>query len=157
MNFRNTENYFNLPFNKDLKEKARCKRKFSDLSEVLLWNKFKNKQFKSFDFDRQKIIGNYIVNFYCTNKKVVIEILEGDENGDKTEEMKIFLNGLGLSKIELEKSVVLHKIAEVIAFLEGHSLFTSAENHPRSHLGYLSLQRRGITFLFFNLFYSHKN
>ena len=63
-----------LPKNDFLKDRARDLRKHSTLSEVLLWNVIKNKQIDGLDFDRQKIIGNYIVDFFCSRLNVVIEI-----------------------------------------------------------------------------------
>ena len=61
--FRNTKNYMALPYNPKLKERAKELRQAGNVSEVLFWNQVKNKQFKGFDFDRQKIVGNYIVDF----------------------------------------------------------------------------------------------
>jgi len=71
---RNAKNYYSLPYNPNLRERAKELRKAGDLSEVLLWQQFHKRKFKGFDFDRQKIIGNYIVDFYCTNCDVVIEV-----------------------------------------------------------------------------------
>ena len=47
------------------------------LSEVLLWNELKQKKMLDFDFDRQRPIGNYIVDFYCKDLSLAIEI-DGD-------------------------------------------------------------------------------
>jgi very-short-patch-repair endonuclease len=44
------------------------------LSEVLLWNELKSKQVLGYDFDRQRPIDNYIVDFYCKDLQLVIEI-----------------------------------------------------------------------------------
>ena len=63
-----------LPSNKDLRKNARELRKKSTLSEVLLWNLLKNKRTNGLDFDRQRIIGNYIVDFYCPKLKLVTKI-----------------------------------------------------------------------------------
>ena len=57
---RETENYFSLPFNPSLRERARALRKAGNLCEVLLWQQLNQRKFKGLDFDRQKIIGNYI-------------------------------------------------------------------------------------------------
>ncbi len=54
----------NLPYNPTLKMLAREKRKAGILSEVLFWQQVRAKQFHNIDFDRQRIIGNYIVDFY---------------------------------------------------------------------------------------------
>ena len=44
------------------------------LSEVLLWKSIKGKQMLGYDFDRQRPIDNYIVDFYCKDLKLAIEI-----------------------------------------------------------------------------------
>jgi very-short-patch-repair endonuclease len=61
---RNSKAYNSLPYNSDLRSRAKELRKSGNLSEVLLWQQIKNKKFKGYDFDRQKIIGNFIVDFY---------------------------------------------------------------------------------------------
>ncbi len=43
-------------------------------SEVLLWNELKQKKMKGYDFDRQRPIDNYIVDFYCKDLMLAIEI-----------------------------------------------------------------------------------
>jgi very-short-patch-repair endonuclease len=98
---RNTENYTALPYNPKLRDRAKKLRKSGNLSEVLLWNQLKNMKFKGYDFDRHKIIGNYIVDFFCTNCNTVIEI-DGSSHDDKIEydtERDAYLIGLGLSVI----------------------------------------------------------
>ncbi len=44
------------------------------LSEVLLWNQLKQKKMRGYDFDRQRPIDNYIVDFYCKDLMLAIEI-----------------------------------------------------------------------------------
>ncbi len=43
-------------------------------AERLLWSKLRRKQVKNFQFYRQRIIGNYIVDFYCPSSKLIIEV-----------------------------------------------------------------------------------
>ncbi|MDN3581305.1 endonuclease domain-containing protein [Mucilaginibacter flavus] len=62
-----------IPYNPKLKELARRLRNDSTLGEVLLWNEIKGKKF-GFDFHRQKPLLNYIVDFYCGELNLVIEI-----------------------------------------------------------------------------------
>jgi very-short-patch-repair endonuclease len=66
-----------IPYNPELKYLARELRKNMTLSEVLLWNELKHKQILGCDFDRQRPIGNFIVDFYCKELSLVIEI-DGD-------------------------------------------------------------------------------
>ena len=43
-------------------------------AEKLLWSKIRKKQLKGYQFYRQKIIGNYIVDFYCPKANLIIEL-----------------------------------------------------------------------------------
>lgn len=121
-NYRNSKNYFSLPYNPKLKERARELRKAGNLPEVLFWNQVKNKQFKGFDFDRQKIIGNYIVDFYCANCGVVVEI-DGSSHNDKVEydaERDAYLESLGLTVIHIPVNDVMKQISSVMNMLYDH-------------------------------------
>ncbi len=43
-------------------------------AEQLLWSRVKGKQLKDLQFYRQKIINNYIADFYCPKAFLVIEL-----------------------------------------------------------------------------------
>ena len=43
-------------------------------AEKLLWSKIRGKQLSGLQFYQQKIIGNYIADFYCPKARVAIEI-----------------------------------------------------------------------------------
>jgi very-short-patch-repair endonuclease len=74
-----------IPYNQKLKELAKHLRKSSTLSEVLLWRYLKRKQLLGYDFDRQKPIDNYIVDFFCNELMLAIEI-DGRTHNYKSEE-----------------------------------------------------------------------
>ena len=119
---RNSKNYFELPYNPKLKERARALRQAGNLSEVLFWNQVKSGQFKGYDFDRQKIIGNYIVDFYCSNCQVVIEI-DGSSHDDKVEYDAVrdaYLESLGLVVIHIPVEDVLKRMSSVVNMLYDH-------------------------------------
>jgi len=63
-----------IPYNPKLKELAKKLRQNMTFSEVKLWNEIKNKKLMGYDFDRQRPIGNFIVDFYCKDLKLAIEI-----------------------------------------------------------------------------------
>ncbi|GAB4451905.1 MAG: DUF559 domain-containing protein [Bacteroidales bacterium] len=62
-----------IPYNPKLRKYARELRKNSTLSEVLLWNEIKGKAL-GVEFHRQVPIDKYIVDFYCHELKLAIEI-----------------------------------------------------------------------------------
>lgn len=62
----------NFDSNPELKELSRELRKNMTPEENKLWYQFLRKY--SVRFERQRIIGNYIVDFYCRRANLVIEI-----------------------------------------------------------------------------------
>ena len=114
-----------LPYNADLKELARQKRKAGILAEVLLWQQVHKKTFKGYDFDRQKIIGNYIVDLFCLDCGVVIEI-DGDSHNEKAEydeKRDNFLKSLGLIVIHVDAKDILGNLDGVMTMLNSHPAF----------------------------------
>jgi very-short-patch-repair endonuclease len=63
-----------LHYNQKLKASSRHLRKNMTEAEKLLWSKVRLKQLKDCQFYRQKTIGNYIVDFYCPQARIVVEI-----------------------------------------------------------------------------------
>ena len=109
-----------LPANKALVNRARALRKAGVLSEVLFWLQVRNNTFWSIDFDRQRVIGNFIVDFYVKSIGLVIEIdgssHDGKEEFDKDREA--FLKDLGLKVYRISDSRVKHNLFTVMAELE---------------------------------------
>jgi type I site-specific restriction-modification system R (restriction) subunit/very-short-patch-repair endonuclease len=129
---RTSKNYFSLPYNPKLKDRAKELRKAGNLPEVLFWNEVKNKQFKGYDFDRQKIIGNYIVDFYCSNCQVVIEI-DGSSHDDKVEydaERDAFLESLGLTVIHIPVNDIMKQMSSVMNMLYEHPALSGTKEPP---------------------------
>jgi len=67
----------------DLKQKARFLRNNMTEQEQKLWNIIRNRQFYNYRFLRQYRIGNYIVDFICRSKKIIVEVDGGQHNFDK--------------------------------------------------------------------------
>jgi very-short-patch-repair endonuclease len=89
-----------IPYNPKLKELARELRKNSTLSEVLLWLKIKGKVM-GVEFHRQVPIDNFIVDFYCHELMLAIEI-DGSSHDDKQDydqNRQLILENLGVKFI----------------------------------------------------------
>lgn len=52
-------------------------------AENRVWLKWRRKQLKGYQFYRQKIIGKYIVDFYCPKANLVIELDVGQHYSEK--------------------------------------------------------------------------
>ncbi len=111
--------FVNLPYNPNLKEKAAELRKSGNLSEVLLWDKLKNKQVLGMDFTRQQIIGDFIVDFYCPKLKLIIEIdgQSHDSKGEYDSERENYLQNSGLEIIRFSDSEIKNNLANVVESL----------------------------------------
>ena len=70
-----------IPYNRKLKQYARYLRKNSTLPEVLLWRKIKKKTL-GYEFHRQLPIDEFIVDFYCHELMLAIEI-DGNSHDNK--------------------------------------------------------------------------
>lgn len=62
---------------------ARILRRNQTTQEYKVWQLLRNSQFRNLKFRRQYPIGDYIVDFICKEKKLIIEIDGGQHN--KTE------------------------------------------------------------------------
>ena len=49
-------------------------------AETKMWRILRGKRFQNLKFKRQVLIGNYIVDFLCEDKKIIIEIDGGQHN-----------------------------------------------------------------------------
>jgi very-short-patch-repair endonuclease len=110
-----------LPYNPKLRELAKKLRKQGVLSEAVFWKKVKNKAF-GIEFYRQVPIDNFIVDFYCHELMLAIEI---DGNTHDFIDVQISdlirqnkLENLGIKFLRFTNSEVLLKMDDVIFVLE---------------------------------------
>jgi len=118
--FRNFVN--SLPYNPKLKPLLKEKRKAGILSEVLFWQQVHKNKFHKIDFDRQRIIGNYIVDFYVKTLGLVIEIdgSSHDKKKDYDRERQQFLENLGLKVFRITDADVKKNIERAMKDLEAY-------------------------------------
>ncbi len=129
------EKHLSLPSNPALKQRARELRKAGVLSEVLFWSAVKSEQIFGLDFDRQRIIGNYIVDFYVKRLGIVVEI-DGSSHDGKEEYDAVreeYLQALGIDVVHYTDVDVKKNLAGVIADLKAFIVekFGVAEETPR--------------------------
>ena len=90
-----------LPYDKQLKALSQHLRKNMTDAEKMLWLRLKRKQLKGHPFYRQKIIGKYIVDFYCSEAKLVIE-LDGGQHYSETGKAKDRTRDDALREMEIK-------------------------------------------------------
>lgn len=110
----------NLPYNIKLKSRAIALRKAGNYSEVVFWQQVHKNKFHKIDFDRQRIIGNYIVDFYLKTLGLIVEI-DGESHNDKEDydnKREDFLESLDLKIFKTTNIRVLHDLDNVMKELE---------------------------------------
>jgi very-short-patch-repair endonuclease len=108
-----------IPYNPRLKDIARQLRLNSTLSEIILWKYIKGKSF-GYEFHRQVPINEFIVDFYCHELKLAIEI-DGnshDYNFDKDENRQTILENLGITIIRFDDKDIKCHLNDVLRALE---------------------------------------
>jgi len=133
----NSMKYDYLPYNKKLKEKARELRNDMTAAEKKLWYGYLRNH--KYIFLRQKPIDNYIVDFYCSKLKLVIEI-DGETHLSKRdrkydEKRTKTLEGYGLKVLRLWNDDVLNGIEVVSEIIEGEIKKIKSPQPPLSTAG----------------------
>jgi very-short-patch-repair endonuclease len=111
-----------IPYNPKLKEFARQLRNNSTETEIFLWLKLKGKQMYGYDFHRQKPIDNFILDFFCYELMLAIE-LDGYSheilevyNRDCVKEKR--MNEFGITVLRFSDEQVLKDMENVIRAIE---------------------------------------
>ena len=112
-----------VPYDPSLKEKSRELRNNLTPAEKHFWNALRSMPFyKGNTFNRQKPFGNYIVDFYCHEQKLVIDI-DGDSHYEDPAQVydqkrTEFLESQGLRVVRFTNSEVMESIDGVMIVLE---------------------------------------
>jgi len=104
-----------------LKERRRALRNGSTSAEASLWKVLKGKQLEGLKFRRQHSVGKYILDFYCPEHKLAIE-LDGQyhfEEGQmlRDEVRDKFLAEIGIKVIRIENNNVFNNIDMVLNYI----------------------------------------
>lgn len=108
-----------IPYNSKLKVYARQLRTNSTLSEVLLWQKIKGKAL-GVEFHRQVPINEFIVDFYCHEIQLAIEI-DGSSHDNKYDydcRRQGILETKGVKFIRFTNSEITKELFSVLLTLE---------------------------------------
>ena len=99
-----------------LRDYAKKNRRNSTTAENVLWQSIRNKQL-GVEFRRQHIIGDFIVDFVCLDKMLVIEVDGGyhtERNQSEDDEIRTrILNSLGFSLVRFPNDRVLFDLDSV--------------------------------------------
>ena len=108
--------------------------------ETRLWSRLRARQLQGLKFRRQHGIGPYIVDFYCSEQSLVIEV-DGDSHADPDQMLKdqlrdTYLQSLGLRVIRYCNDDIVKNLDGVLEDLAERLSSGSTSPYP-------SLRRRG--------------
>ena len=90
-------------------------------AEDVLWQHIRNSKLNGLRFKRQHSIGNYVVDFYCASKRLVIEVDGGIHNirdqREKDRLRDINLTEMGFHILRVTNDQVLFDIEKVILLI----------------------------------------
>jgi very-short-patch-repair endonuclease len=98
-----------------IRSRARALRKNSTEAEKVLWGHLRFWQVDGCKFRRQQPIGNYIVDFVCLEKKLIID-LDGGQHAEQSSydgERDAWLRAQGFSVLRFWNNDVLQNVSSV--------------------------------------------
>jgi very-short-patch-repair endonuclease len=98
--------------------KARSLRKEMTRAEKILWNELRNRKVNGYKFRRQHPVGQFIVDFFCPEKELVVEvdggIHEEEDIKERDENRTADLERYDIKVIRFTNEVVLNNLDEVL-------------------------------------------
>ncbi|MEA5464987.1 endonuclease domain-containing protein [Leptothoe sp. PORK10 BA2] len=106
-----------IPYNPKLRERARQLRQNMTKGEIILWQRLKQKQMMGYDFDRQRPIDQFIVDFYCKALGLAIEVdgsyHDNPEAQEYDQQRQARLEALGVKFLRFQDEDVKQNSEEV--------------------------------------------
>jgi very-short-patch-repair endonuclease len=97
--------------NKELVKRARVLRSNMTQPETILWSRLKSKNIYGYKFRRQQPIFDYIIDFYCHELKLIVEVdgeihalIENADSDKKRENM-------------LRTNVIIFYVSQILIFI----------------------------------------
>ena len=114
------------------KERRKLLRNNSTMAEIKLWNELKGRKVGGLKFRRQQGIGSYILDFYCPELKLCVE-LDGNSHEMKQEydiERTLFLNGQGIEVLRFSNVQVMSHVLSVVNEILRYAALRQRKPHP---------------------------
>jgi very-short-patch-repair endonuclease len=113
--------YF-IGYEPHLKALARELRQNMTLGEVILWRHLQGKRMCGYDFDRQRPIDRYIVDFYCKRLRLAIEVDGSSHDGEVAKQNDFVrqsrLESLGVCFLRFSETQVRSQTKTVVQTIE---------------------------------------
>ena len=112
-----------------MRKRSQNLRKHSTLEEKILWYEYLRTY--PIQWNRQKVIGTYIVDFYCKKLNLVIE-LDGsqhyEESGMRYDQKRTeFLESMGLKVLRIQNTEIKKNLRGVCDYIDEQVLLIQSE------------------------------
>ena len=102
-----------------LTDTARCLRKEQTGPERVLWRRLRSRQVKRAKWRRQQVIDKYIVDFFCPERRVVVE-LDGDTHAGREAHDEVrqqYLTAQGLTVLRFTNEDIRKNLEGVLSVI----------------------------------------
>ncbi len=89
-------------------------------AEIRLWEELKDRRFLGLRFRRQHVVGQFVLDFYCSAARLAVEV-DGDSHSFRQVEDSArdnYLTSVGLRVFRVSNEMVLSDTASVLSALE---------------------------------------
>ncbi len=108
----------------EIKSRALAMRKHPTRAEKMLWQYLRGKRMRGFRFRRQQPINRFIVDFYCRQARLVVEVdgssHDSTEAAEYDEQRTRFFEELGLSVLRFSNEQVIYETDAVLNTIAQH-------------------------------------
>ena len=119
-----------IPATPSARARARSLRQPLTPAEQALWNRLRARQLGGYKFRRQQPIGRFVVDFYCHESRLVVEI-DGDThdgNEQRDAARSAWLTAQGLRVVRYTNAEVHEQLEQVLA-----AIFEACEEWTGGH------------------------
>ncbi len=106
-----------------LRERRKGLRRNQTDAEKLLWNKLRGRQVSGLKFYRQFSVGAYILDFFCPQIKLAVELDGGQHAEEENKEYDAirtdYLKGTGIEVLRFWNNEVIKNIEGVLQVIRG--------------------------------------
>ncbi len=120
-----------------IRDAARAQRKDPTPSESQLWECLRGTRLDGRKFRRQQPIGPFIVDLYCPEERLVVEVDGAVHDGQEVEDAQRqeALESLGLRFVRVTNDEVRFELQSVLARIRRHFASRSPLHHPSPLVG----------------------
>lgn len=110
---------------KEVRHIAKILRKRPTDAEKTMWRHLRGRRLEGFKFRRQEPIGNYVADFACYEKRIIVEVDGGQHCREKDGERDRWFEGQGFKVLRFWNNEVLKNTPGVWDVIRKHCL-----SHP---------------------------